>query len=176
MTHRLVILGPDAVPRFGLTTISKREVLFIGYSFVVALPLVLLFLPAVVLAGTVGGSVLALFALMVGAYVLARLSLVLPGIAVDRLVTLADSWQMTKPHQGGMFFVVVVVPGLLTAILVLPQVLSGTLETGPVMLVVGSLVSTLIAVFTITILSIAYRQIIALAAAQGTTPDSREDE
>ncbi len=161
VTHRLVILGPDSVPRFGLTTISKREVFFIGYSFVVAIPLALLMMPGLVMGLASGTYVLTIVGALIGSYVLARWSLVLPGVAVDKLVTLGRSWEMTKPHQGGMFLVVIVVPGLLTAILMLPQVLSGTLEMGFVRLALGSLVGMLIAVFTITILSMAYRQISA---------------
>ena len=145
-THRIILLGPDAVPKWGITKWSKRETFF-SLHFV---GLTLIFVPLSFLGFIpVVGWVLAtgLFSWLLG-----RFSLVFPGIAVDEGVTFKLSWELTKNRQKLMVLVVVVFP----VFLMFPAFL---LKLLPYTLPITSFLSTLATVFTVIALSASYKHI-----------------
>ena len=176
ITHRLTILGPNAVPTYGVGSLSQRELLYIVYSFFVALPLVALLIPGVVALASVG-PLLLIPGILLGLYILARLSLVFPGIAVDRMVTLKRSWEITQPHQRTMVLVVIVVPFCLSLLLGVVQLIIGAVLPAVVAVGLASLANTLLLVFTITTLSLTYRQIVVVGAdSNGRLEQDSDDE
>jgi hypothetical protein len=145
-THRIVLLGPDSVPKWGIITWTKRETLFALY--LIALGLLIIPLPFLSSITTLGASLAGL----VVCWLFIRFSLVFPGVAVDKGVTFALSWELTKGRQILMFVVLLVFPLLL----IIPMVIM-------VMLVdsffLSSFISTLLIVFNVAVLSVAYKLI-----------------
>ena len=163
--HRLVLLGPDAVPEWGLQRITKREVIFV-LSF--AMITIMALLPLIVTSFlSVGSVALALLALLVYGYLFSRLSLVLPAIAIDRWLTPLDSWRLSRQHQARLVFVLILfpmmlfMPFLLVIVLIasISPILLGSVVPLYVAEVFESLTTTLLLVFTASALSIAYREI-----------------
>lgn len=145
-THRIILLGPDAIPKWGLNTWSKRETFFalhfVGLSLVSVPILFLAFIPVV-------GWILALglFSWLIG-----RASLVFPGIAVDQGITFKLSWELTNNRQLLMVLVVVAFPVFLMSPVYL-------LRFFPYTLPITSVISTGVTVVTITALSLTYKRI-----------------
>ncbi len=145
-THRIVLLGPESVSKWGLTSWTKRETYFflhvIGLSLMI-IPIVLLgFIPIL-------GSIIAL---VIICWILGRFSLVFPGIAIDKGVSFRLSWKLTETYQLLMFLVVVVFPILLA----IPTII---LIWIPYTFLLSSLLSTFVIVFEVAALSMAYQLI-----------------
>lgn len=140
--HRIILIGGDAVDTPVMLP-KQRTFEFIVYSIaigVILIPLVvLLFLPPV-------GIVLFYLA---AAYLVGRVSLVLPSLAIDNRWTFAESWRATRNYQFEMFFIV----GILPFISVIPELLlRGIPGAGPLLVLLSSMVS----IFVITTLSVAF--------------------
>jgi hypothetical protein len=91
-------------------------------------------------------------AIILGTWIVSRLSLVFPGIAVDRGITIPLAWELSKNHQVALVVTVIVFPLVLSV----PYFL---LSLMPWSYVPASIVDTAMTVFTIAALSIAYREI-----------------
>lgn len=106
-THRIVLRGPESIPKWGINRIGWREIKFALSQYVILLFLIpagLLFLIPYI--GWLCG-------ILLGAYMVGRLSLVFPSIAVDEKLDFVDSWYSTKEYQFMMFGVVAVFPFIL---------------------------------------------------------------
>ncbi len=143
-THRMILLGPGAVPEWGISRWSMRETFFTLHA--VGLVLVVSPLGLLGIVPVVGW----LLALIVACWLIGRLSLVFPGIAIDQGVTFGLSWKLTRNRQMLMFLVVVIFP----AMLFLPIFL---LELLPYTLILTSFLATLATIMTIAALSVAYK-------------------
>lgn len=149
-THRLILLGPESVPEWGIKSWTKRETFFLLHLVLVGsmiIPLALLQLIPIL-----GG----IAAIGIYCWLLGRVSLVFPGIAVDKGYTIPYSWAATENFQKEMVVIVILFPitiGLPTAILSLLPYTS----------ILVSAVSLLLNVFTIAALSLAYREILRSA-------------
>ncbi len=143
-THRVVLLGPNSVPEWGIASWSRRETYFILHILafgLIAMGLSLLsFIPIV--------GVIA--ALLVICWLLPRFSLVFPGIAVDKGVTFKLSWELTENHQLHMFLIVVLFPILLA----IPAIIFGLIPHGSFL---SSICAAFVIVFEITALSLTYQ-------------------
>lgn len=106
-THRVVLLGAESVPEWGIIWPKAREWWFFLYFIMFSL---LMMLCAVLVVIPVVGWILML---LLAGWLVARFSLVFPGIATDKNVTFTLSWQLTKDYQILMLLVVVLVPVLL---------------------------------------------------------------
>lgn len=153
-THRIVLLGSDSVPTWGITSWTKRETFFVLHIIALALmaiPVMLLgFVPIL------GG----LAALIIICWFAGRFCLVFPGIAVDKGVSFKISWELTAQYQLLMFLVVIVVPVLLAV----PAIIISFI---PYTFIITSLLSTFIIVFEIAALSMAYLLITTQAYENG---------
>jgi hypothetical protein len=145
-THRLVLLGPNSIPEWGIRSWSMRETYFLlhmlGIGLIAMAMSVLVFIP---IAG-----VLAL--LLAVCWILPRLSLVFPGIAVDKGVTFELSWKLTKNYQMDMFLIVIALPVVLS----IPALLLMLIPYGYLL---SSVLSLFVVVIEIAVLSITYKQI-----------------
>lgn len=144
VTHRITLLGPESVTRWGVYIPGKREFYFVIYS----ISLFLIMIPLAVLA-TIPNIGIFLFYGTFG-YLFARLCLILPAIAIDKQYSFIDSWNATKNHQLFMLSIVWFLP----FVIVLPLELFVSI---PNFELVISLLSTMISIFTIVMLSIAFK-------------------
>ena len=147
ITHRIILLGENSVPRWGFITWSKRESLFILYLFALILITTLAFMLALI------EPYLGLFlGVVVSVYVTARLSLVFPAIAIDNKLSLKSSWSLSNNHQLLVVLVVALFPVLFT----IPNMVLSLL---PYSFGIVSLFDTFTTVIVIASLSIAYNEI-----------------
>jgi len=146
-THRVLLLGPSSVSSWGITSWSKRESFF-------ALHLIGLLVMPMALNSVfhVIGISLSLMTFILMLWLISRISLAFPGIAVDKGVSFKLSWDMTKNHQMLMFWLVTTCP-LLFAILSL------ILKLMPHAFFVSSLIFSFLTVIGIAMLSMAYKLI-----------------
>lgn len=93
--HRVIILGDESLPNsFGLSW-SCRETRFVGWLVVLGFVAVILSIPAFLLAFVAPSYVASVAVFLFTTYFVVRLSLVLPGTAVDDRPSLSDSWNST---------------------------------------------------------------------------------
>jgi len=144
-THRVLLLGPDSVPTFGIAFWSKREAFFF-------LHLIGLYLVIAALSFLLTNSIADLVFLGLMCWGIGRVCLVFPGIAVDKGVSFKQSWEMTANHQLLMFLVVIMLPGLL---MIIPALFSYL----PYSFLLKPFVSTLVLVLEVAALSMAYQMI-----------------
>lgn len=156
--HRLVLLGPESVPEWGLQRVTTREVVFV-LSFVMIS--IVAMLPAILfLSLPVHSFAVASLTMLIYGYLFSRLALILPAVAVDRWVTPRESWRLSHGYQLKLIFAVFIFPVLvfipfmlilfpLTYLLPLKVALAG----------IQSLTTNFMLVFTVSALSIVYREI-----------------
>ena len=143
-THRIILKGPDSVPTWGINRFGWREIKFTLCQYVMLIFLIpvaiLFFIPFV-------GPILVMIA---GAYLVGRMSLVFPGIALERKFDFKDSWDATKNYKLMMFVVVAVFPFILGIV----NFMLGRIQGITLVLQVISLFTT---IYVIAALSIAYQ-------------------
>lgn len=154
--HRLILLGPQTVPAFGAGPFALRELRYLGWScaqFLAAAGVVLLCAPLLSLSQPLGLTV----ALLVSAWLIARMALLLPEIALGRPMDVAAIWRLGKGAGFGLTVIVLVVP-LLVAVLMFPLAASGY----PLLqwLAIGG--SLLGVAFAVTALSLAWQHLVGL--------------
>jgi hypothetical protein len=170
-THRIILLGPASIPVWGLSRVTFREIYYSLHALVIAgltivIEWLLFFVVAkgmFVVAPSKLQSNFALFLLIVFASLfVSRLSLVLPGIAIDQGVSFKLSWQLTGKHPTLLFVAVVALPTLifLGSGLIYFIYLKAYLVNNPLFVYISfNLLTFVIDVLVVTLLSVAYRQI-----------------
>jgi len=143
-THRILLLGPESVSKWGVSMPGKRELFFILYS--IGLAICLAPIGFLTLIPYIGGAL----SFVTMFYIAARVSLVFPAIATDRGWSFLDSWQATRHHQVLMLVVVAVFP---LAIGIPEMLLSNIPYITPVL----SLIAAMTMVLTIAALSVAFQ-------------------
>ena len=146
-THRIILLGPDTVTTLGAFNWSMRETRFAMYGFFLGIIMVFVMFP-LLLIPQIGGWL----AVPVVCWVIGRLSLVFPAIAIDEESSFSNAWDLSRNHQILMIVVVIVFPVLLF----LPSQLFLRVPYG---FVISSILSTLAVVFTVAALSVAYKYV-----------------
>ncbi|GEM_PF-2455487 len=152
--HRVLILGPEAVSRWGVTSWTMRETLFTAYVILT----VIITIPVVIFAAIPFIGIL--IALVGMCWIFGRSSLVFPGIATDHEMSIGKSWDMTKDHQITMTLVVALLPVLLGLVV-------GLLDNITDALLFTSVLSTLATGVTVAALSTAFKMITTLQAPKG---------
>lgn len=142
--HRIVLLGPGSVLRWGTLGWGRRELRYALHA--VGLLLIIIPVAALAVIPVIGG----LLAVAVVTWVVARLGLVFPAIAIDQEFSFKDSWRITANHQLLVLlvmFVNTVVLALLPALL-------------PRVFLVSSVISLTMVVLQIGLLSMVYQLIV----------------
>ena len=163
-THRIVLLGIDAVPEWGTIKVSFREIYYalhvaglivIGYAMFklspIVIPLISIFSFSSLLS-----LIVALLFLGCILWVLSRLSLVFPGIAVNQGVSFRLSWDMTQNHKLLILLAAAVFPITLYILLIIVNFIVQFLPFG---FVFTNFFAILTWLLTIAMLSVAYRYI-----------------
>lgn len=157
-THRTIILGSNSIPSWGLKSWTIRESVFSIHMVLLFLALapiyLVIYLP--IFLGTIPSStymyVSGAISILICSWLLGRMSLVFPGIAIDKYVSFKESWKLTRNHQTLMVMVMAVLPLCTYFIIYLIGMI-------PYSFVITRILSTFIVVFEITALSCCYQLI-----------------
>ncbi|WP_321469999.1 hypothetical protein [Halarcobacter sp.] len=156
-THRVSILGNNAVSNYGSPILGKREFKFLLKSiqlcFIIAIPTILLSLiPTVGIFIAIGVAVI----------LSSRLSLVFPAIACDYNMSFKQSWNITKRYKLLTFVMIIIFPIIFS----LSVSFVYNLAIGFLVKVVSeyfsifySLLNIFIMIFTISVISSVYKYI-----------------
>lgn len=144
-THRVILIGSDSIPD-AVPKPDKRVLVFIAYSIGLGLILV----PIALISVFIPMGLLLYFLCM--AYIVGRLSLVFPAIAIDAPWRFSDSWNATKEHQTAMFVVVGLLPALF---IILDSIFLGFTFFG----VIWSFLSAMIIVYFVAVLSVSFQRL-----------------
>ncbi len=159
-THRLVLLGPDSIPRFGLITLTRREAKFFGLLIAVALITMLVTMPIYVASGLIlePDSVITEITFWsvaaISAYIGARFALAFPAVATDQPMTLRGAWALSRPYQVTLFVLTGAVPILIGYPTYLLDLLPEFVDT-----ITISVYSTICLVYAVALLSVIYQRI-----------------
>ena len=180
--HRVVLLGPAAMPVPMVPVWQKQHWRFLGYTLIfmaIGYGFELLYGPLIAPLMTQGSEVgllpLLMITLLLASYVSLRLSFVFPAAAVDERYGFADSWRHTK-GQGlrlmvAMFLVLILaILGLILIILGLSMILDFLLTivftifgaserpaAGPVAMAIVLPLGYVIFALSVSVISIAFR-------------------
>ncbi len=150
-THRIVLIGADSVPDWGITSWKKRETIFlltyVGITLMAAPFLVITLIPLPYATGIIFAAFLAL-------WIFGRLSLALPSIAIEKAMTLQEAWNASRNHQLLMFLVVLIYPFTTALVNLLLQPLANNSF-------IFSAISACLIVFEVATLSAAYHMVVA---------------
>lgn len=159
-THRVVLLGLDSVSKKSVLSWSKRETSFFLYMLIISFgTFTFLGLVSVLLLNDVGldisgilSLILILFLVVVVFWFVGRYSLIFPAIAVDKSISFSQSWKLTHDHHFMMLFVVLIFPICVSFPITLIEVVPGAFF-------IASIISTVMTVFMVAALSVAYKKI-----------------
>jgi hypothetical protein len=108
--HRLVLIGPGAVPAFGLGGFGLREWRYLGgWSLQILVGAMAMVLVAP-LAALAGRELTVALAFCVAAWCAGRIAMVLPGIAIDRPLDLRAAWRLGEGVGARLALLVVGLP------------------------------------------------------------------
>ena len=118
--HRVVLLDDGATPRYGIHSWSGREMRFLGWTLVGVFCLFVGVVPVAIPAGIIAGGrdffsdypMLWLPVAIPGAYVSARLSVLLPATAVGERFDMSWAWKTTSGNGWRLLVVVGLLPFL----------------------------------------------------------------
>lgn len=158
--HRYVLLSEPSSWR-----ISAPNRATLSYAFWALILIIGAFLPLIILAPfeplsqgiPVIVGMVAVGLLIFGIYAGFRLSIILPAIALERPLGLAEAWRLTKPHRAVIAGVLILIFGVLLMVGWIGFLLE---SIHPIMLVVGAPLSWLSILFDISILTTLYGHIV----------------
>ena len=110
--HRILILGNDSVPKWGMQKFEKREFNFFQKYLLVALLFIVVVVLTTAIFQVIGINVFTsiAFTMTICAVYFSRVSLVFPAIAVDTKMTFRESFEFTKNFKLLIFVTVIVFP------------------------------------------------------------------
>lgn len=164
VVHRSVIGGDDAIRGIGYFRFGKRELNYMIMTIVLIIVIALPMIPIYFVVSQLGFLVpiesdfsyslasAKMFVLMlIGMYFFARISLVLPSIAVDDEKSVSWSWRATKGNGLRLMCVTVLVPGAIG--MVIDWIASDVLWIE----ILSQFFNIVLMVFGVAILSVSYK-------------------
>lgn len=172
-THRVILMGDDSVPKFGLFRWTMRETRFLGWTLLIGFCMALIPLSVGAVAAIANGaldvfdgkdiaeiefnpfsvSTLVILPLLIPAiYIPSRWALLLPATAVGERHGIRWAWQATEYNGWRMVALVVILPVLL-AFFPAYEVVQFNVALG----FLANLASYVLLVIEIAVLSLAYR-------------------
>lgn len=165
--HRLVLMGEESIPKYGLMRWSMRETRFAGWEIGIGLIiLVTSFLPAYILFSIIGisisqeltlGNELLLYVAMIpGSYIPARLSLLFPSTALGNRHNMSWSWNQSRENGWRLVLIASVLPWLFYFV---KNVL---IREGATFIEVslGELIGILFLIIEIVVISLSYQSLV----------------
>jgi hypothetical protein len=163
--HRIVLLGHHSLPASWGIYWSPRETTFLGRAFVIGLlttippslagALLIVYMAHVRTMDWSLPGALSFAVSLPLAYPISRLSLVLPGTAIDDRVTFADSWRMTSGNGWRLALTLLTAPLLLKGLGTATRTLVP--EGHAALVAVRAFLFCALGVFEIATLSVAFR-------------------
>jgi hypothetical protein len=158
--HRIVLLSEAETPVFGIHSWSQRETRFLGWTVTSAFYFMMIGLAMAMFADVFspssfkhkGLSPLFYAALIPGAYVFARLSVLLPATAVDERRDIKWAWDATSSNGWRLVLVVTLLPGVLGT-----AVSFFEMRQYPIVEFVGHFLSYALVAIEIAVLSVSFR-------------------
>lgn len=177
--HRILILGRDSVPSWGIQKFEQREFNFFLKYLIIAIVFVTVVVLTTLLLRSLGVNIFT--AILVTAIILSiflsRVSLVFPAIAVDAKMSFKESFHYTEDFKLLTFVMVIVFPVLFSIVI-------GGIYTFVISLLASSISAYLnlllivlnvtISVFLVSALSNLYMYISETLAQQNTAYDENE--
>jgi len=116
--HRILILGNDSVPLWGIQKFEKREFNFFQKYLIVALVFVVTVVLSTAFFQMLGVNIFVsiFITMLVCAIYMSRISLVFPAIAVDTKMSFKESFEFTKDFKLLIFITVIVFPVLFSLV------------------------------------------------------------
>jgi hypothetical protein len=123
--HRVLLLGPVSVPKFGIGQLGMRELRFIAAMLFLYFICILQLLSDQALRSLSGigdsegerrSLILLIVSWLPSCYVFARLAFMLPSIAVDAHVRMREAWQLSNGNGWRLVLLVVFMPWLVRAL------------------------------------------------------------
>lgn len=159
--HRVFILGPEAVPKYGIDKFNKRELNYV--SLQVLSILVIMIVPILIL--TITSNILtvddwpnnaveqsiSLFQ-WVAYYLVARASLLFPAVSIDKKLTLRQAWVASSQYKLLLFSTVALIPFVITS-------LAKFLLSDVNLHWLSMAMFLIVTMYTVAILSIVYKRI-----------------
>jgi len=179
-THRILLLGNDSVPKWGLFKLSNREFNF-AWNFILLILLIVLITAIFGLFLFLGFYLIDLvtdlsdnsqnieipvimaISFVVSLFVMSSVSLVFPSIATSNSITFIEAWRLAKKYRLLCFVTVIVFPGIFGAVFgfVYGLVIEFFVKLiSPEFNVLFPLLDVFISVFTISALSHTYKYLI----------------
>ena len=180
--HRILILGNDSVPTWGIQKFEQREFTFFFRYLIVAIVFIVVVVLSTGFFQLLGINIFVsiFFTMLVCAIYLSRISLVFPAIAVDTKMTFKESFEYTKDFKLLIFVTVIAFPiffslvfgGIYTLII---SVIASSLSADLNFLLV--LLNVIVSVFLVSALSNTYIYISeTLAQKYSNSDDYIEDD
>jgi len=164
--HRVLLLGPVSVPKFGVNHLGARERTFIAAALFVGFVAGLLKLSSDFALTSLLGLIdpenapryltVKVVASLCAAYLFARLALMLPAIAIDRRVGLRETWQLSNGNGWRLTLLIVLLPWLVK---VLAWFLATIMSGGIASIIVNTTLYSLFLPLEIALLSVSYRRL-----------------
>jgi hypothetical protein len=165
--HRLLLLGPVSVPKFGIGHLGMRELRFIAAMLFLCLipsllqPFTDLLLTSITGIGDSKGErrslILTIVSWLPSSYLFARLAFMLPSIAIETRARIPEAWQLSSGNGWRLVLLIVLMPWLV-------RLLHWNLTTAIPDDTVGTIANTtLYALFLpleIALLSVSYRHLV----------------
>lgn len=109
--HRVLILGKESVPSWGLKSYTKREYTFL-LKYIALIVGVVLSIVLVIMAFYKSTFLYMILAplLILLLIIISRVSLVFPSISIDENMSFKDSWNYTKNYKGLVFVTIILFP------------------------------------------------------------------
>ena len=116
--HRILILGNESVPKWGLQKFEQREFSFFIKYFIIAIVFILVVVIITVCLQFIGIHIFAaiFLAMIICSIYISRVSLVFPAIAVDTKMTFKDSLEYTKGFKLLIYVTVIIFPVLFSVV------------------------------------------------------------
>ena len=176
--HRILILGRDSIPMWGIKSYTKREYRFvlkylgmIGIVVLCIVPTILIFSQSAIF------YILAPIVLVMILVIVSRISLVFPSISIDENMTFVESWRYTKNYKMLVFTTIIIFPLLFSVIVggiytLVISFLAATISSHLSVLLV--LLNVAVTVFLVSALSNTYMYII-YHTEQGVYDENQSD-
>ena len=146
--HRMILLGPSHVPEWGIIKWAHRETVFIFH--VLALFLMVFLFMQLMQFRLVGAIIFIMLIIVYLVFIVPRLSLVFPAIAIGDKCTFKNSWFFTQDYQKLMFFSTILIPLVVS----IPELL---IRNIPHTFLISSLLSNLTIIIGVSSLSLSYK-------------------
>jgi len=160
--HRIVLLGGGSVPRFGIRKWTSRETRFfawlVGIYLTATLTLAMLpslLSPVMEISGYRIWTVLNIAAATPVVYLVARLSMIFPAIAVDEHPDIKWAWVISRGNGWRLLVIVGILPMITGSVLRLMERADSTLLEDLAVV----LISFIVLIIEIVAVSLSYRQL-----------------